>query len=138
MTKQVAAFGAAILMTVCAGAAVFAIGGAALFNQAGVTPSNSPSQASKATDASMVQQTQSDQAQLQQLQAEIAQYQAQAQQYQAREHQLQQELSQAQAAAQQSQGQAQQQLAEVQQLLFALQQRGLISINPDGSITINR
>jgi uncharacterized protein YlxW (UPF0749 family) len=131
MTKHMAALAAAVLMTVCAGAAVFAIGGAALFHQSGVMAASSPAQSSKATDASMVQQSQADQAQVQQLQAQISQYQAREQQYQ-------QELGQAQAAAQQAQGQAQQQLQEMQQLLFVLQQRGLITINGDGSITINR
>jgi Mg-chelatase subunit ChlI len=138
MTKHMAALAAAVLMTVCAGAAVFAIGGAALFHQSGVMAASSPAQSSKATDASMVQQSQADQAQVQQLQAQISQYQAREQQYQAREQQYQQELGQAQAAAQQAQGQAQQQLQEMQQLLFVLQQRGLITINGDGSITINR
>ncbi len=135
MTKQMAALAAALLMTFCAGAAVFAIGGAALMNQAGVAPANSPAQASKAWNASLSQP--SDAAQIQQLQAQITQYQAQEQQYQAREQQYQQALSQAQAAAQQAQQQTKSQLQEVQQLLFALQQRGLITINPDGSITIN-
>jgi hypothetical protein len=127
--KHLAAFTAATLMTACSGAAILAIGGVALFNQAGVTPANKPSQAAKTADVSLASQSQ-----VQQLQAEVAQYQARDQQYQAREQQLTQALNQAQASVQAQQQQTQQ----VQMLLLALQQRGLISITNDGRILINR
>ncbi len=138
MSKHMAALTAALVMTACAAVAVFAIGGAALLNPSGVTASNSVGQGAKVANASLVQQQSADQSQVQQLQAQIAQYQAQIQQYQAREQQYQQALTQAQASAQQAQAQAGQQTQEVRQLLLALQQQGLITINPDGSIIINR
>jgi predicted Rossmann fold nucleotide-binding protein DprA/Smf involved in DNA uptake len=134
MKKQAAALVAAIVMTVCTGAAIFLIGGAALLNPAGVAPANAASQTSKVADASLVQQ----QPQLAQLQAQLAQYQAREQDYQNREQQLQQALAQSQTQAQNAEQQARQQTQQVQMLLLALQQRGLITINGDGSITINR
>jgi septal ring factor EnvC (AmiA/AmiB activator) len=129
MKKQWAALAAALLMTACVGIAILAIGGVAMFNQSGVAPANSVSQASKFANASITQQTD-----LQQLQAQLAQYQQRDQQYQAREQQLQKALSQAQGQVQQAQAQMQQ----IQMLLAALQQRGIITIGSDGSIFINR
>lgn len=129
MTRQLAAAGAALLMTLCVAAAIFTVGGFALTNQSGVAPANSNIATASPANTSLVSQTS-----LQQLQAQLSQYQAREQQYQAREQQYQQALSQAQSQVQQ----AQQQMQEVQMLLAALQQRGIITITGDGSILINR
>ncbi|HEY5982349.1 MAG TPA: hypothetical protein VIU38_02675 [Anaerolineales bacterium] len=118
--KHLAALGAAAIMTACVGAAIFAIGGFALTNKAGVQPQNSVAQASNVSNGSTAQQPD-----VQQLQALVAQYQAREQQYQAREQQYQQALSQAQAQVQQ----AAQQIQQFQMLLLAMQQRGLITIS---------
>jgi chromosome segregation ATPase len=129
MRKHLAAFGAAAVMTACSATAILAVGGVALFNRAGVVPANSSAQSSKATDASLVSQTQ-----VQQLQDQISQYQARDQQYQSREQQLQQALGQAQTQIQADQ----QQVQQFQMLLLALQQQGVITITNDGRILINR
>jgi uncharacterized protein YlxW (UPF0749 family) len=129
MSKQLAAFLAAVLSTACIAVAILAVGGAALFNPNGTAVAQSPSQAAVASAASNASA-----AQVQQLQGLVAQYQAREQQYQLREQQYQQEI---QASSSQVQ-QAQQQMQDVRSLLFALQQRGLITITADGQIEINR
>ncbi len=134
MNKQLAALIAAVLMTACIGAAIFAIGGVAMFNQSGAVAANSNTQASQVTNVSVAQQNQAQQAQSQQYQALIAQYQAREQQYQQREQQYQQQLAQANSQVQA----AQQQMQQVQMLLNTLQQQGIITISSDGRIFINR
>ena len=119
MKKQLAALGAAFLMTACTGAAILMVGGAAMFNKSGVPAANSPAQAPKVADANPLQP-----AQVRQLQDLVSQYQSREQDYQARENQYQQALSQTQSQLQQ----AQQQIQQFQLLLVALQQRGLITI----------
>ncbi len=130
MKKQVMAALIALLMTVCVGAAIFAIGGAALVNKNSVAVVNSPAQGS-AQAAQISDQTAAQVAQLQDL---VSQYQQREQQYQQREQQLQQQLAQANAQVQQDQ----QMVQQVQMLLAALQQRGLIQITNDGRILITR
>ena len=127
MNKKLAAFAAAALMTACSAAAILAIGGFAVMNTTGVAPASA--QGSKATNASLVSQSQT-----KQLQDQVAQYEARDQQYQTREQQYQQALSQAQSQIQADQ----QQFQQFQMLLAALQQRGLITITSDGGILINR
>lgn len=131
MKKQLIAILAAILMTVCVGGSMLAIGGVALFNPNGTTASNSSTkvQAAQVADTSAAQQSQ-----IQQLQDLIAQYQARDQQYQARDSQYQKQLDQASAQIQQSQ----QEMQQVQALLNALQERGLITVTSDGRIYINQ
>lgn len=126
MNKSFMAVGIALLITVCVGASLFAIGGAALLNKDTVPISDSPSQAPAVTSS------QSDQ--LGQLQALVTQYQDREQQYQAREQQLQQQLAQANTQIQQDQ----QTLQQVQMLLAALQQRGMIQLTNDGRILITQ
>jgi hypothetical protein len=126
MSKHAAALLAAVLITVCAGVAIFAVGGAALLNKSGVAPSSSKSPG--VSDAAIVQRTQ-----LEEMQVQILRYQAREQQYQAREKQYQQVLDQAQAQVEAAQRQAQQ----MQALLAQLQQRGLITVGNDGSIFVN-
>lgn len=131
MKKHIMALLVALLMTACIGTSIFAIGGAALANKNGVPVSNSPAQASQASNVSP-SQAQSDQvAQLQNL---VSQYQAREKQYQQREQQLQNQLAQDNAQIQQDQ----QMVQQIQSLLGALQERGLISITRDGRIFINQ
>ncbi len=129
MKKQVMAALIALLMTVCVGAAIFAIGGAALVNKNSVAAINSPAQtgvqAAQISDQS---------AQVAQLQNLVSQYQQREQQYQQREQDLQQQLAQANEQVQRDQ----QMVQQVQMLLGALQQRGLIQITNDGRILITR
>ncbi len=129
MSKHAAALAAAILITICAGAAIFAIGGAALLNRAGVTASNSTAQGPGVSDAAIVQRTQ-----LEQMQVQILQYQAREERYQQREQQYQQALDDEKTAVQAAQAQTQQ----LQAVLSDLEQRGLITIASDGTIYINR
>ncbi len=129
MSKHAAALAAAVLITICAGAAIFAIGGAALLNRSGVMASNSASQGPGVSDAAIVQRTQ-----LEQMQVQILQYQAREERYQQREQQYQQALDEAKTAVQAAQAQTQQ----LQAVLSDLEQRGLITIASDGTIYINR
>ena len=72
-------------------------------------------------------------------QQQIAQLQARINEYQQREQQYQQLLQQDQQQLQQTQQQldlASQQIQQFQQFLMALQQRGLIQIQRDGSVVI--
>ena len=130
MKKSFMAVLIALLVTVCVGVPIFAIGGAALMNKDGVTPSNSPAQASQASLVNSSQQND----QVGQLQGLVSQYQDREKQYQQREGQLQQQLAQANAQLQQDQ----QLLQQVQSLLGALQQRGLIRLTNDGRIVITQ
>jgi hypothetical protein len=127
--KRIVAFLAAGLMTVCVLASMFAVGGVALLNRAGVVPADAAGASSATANASF-----GPQASLPQLQSQIAQYQSREREYQTREQQLQAALRQAQSQAQV----ADRQMQQVEQLLLALQQRGLITILNDGSIVINR
>ena len=129
MSKHAAALAAAVLITVCAAVAIFAIGGAALINQAGVKAANANSNGAGGSDAAIVQRTQ-----LEQMQVQILQLQAREEQYRERERQYQQVLDEAQSKVQAAQEQSQQ----LQSLLNELQERGLITIGSDGSIIINR
>jgi ABC-type transport system involved in cytochrome bd biosynthesis fused ATPase/permease subunit len=129
MSKNAAALVAAVLISICAGAAIFMVGGAALLNRTGVTPSNSSAKSPGASDVALVERTQ-----LEQMQVQILQYQAREQQYQQREQQYRQVLDEAQAQVQAAQAQEQQ----MQMLLNQLQQRGLISVGPDGTILVNQ
>jgi predicted Rossmann fold nucleotide-binding protein DprA/Smf involved in DNA uptake len=120
--KHYMAYLAAFLITACMGASMLLIGGSALFNRNGEPVENSASAAASTTQARSAEQ-----AQVQQLQSLVNQYQA-------RETQYQQELKTAADNLQQANAQLQQ----YQMLLMALQNRGLISINPDGSISVAR
>jgi peptidoglycan hydrolase CwlO-like protein len=129
MKKTIIASLIALLMTACVGTSIFVIGGAALLNKNGVTPSNSQAQLSQVSNVSS-----SNQAQIDQMQNLINQYQDREKQYQQREQQLQDQLAQANAQVQQDQ----QMVQQIRSLLAALQQRGLITVTNDGRILINR
>lgn len=130
MKKPITAALAALLMTVCVAASIFAIGGAAMLNKNGVSSSNVPAQASSGGDQNAPQQA----SQVDQMQQLIAQYQDHEQQYQQREQQLQQQLAQATSQVQVDQ----QTIQQFQALLSALQERGVISITNDGRVFINQ
>lgn len=136
MKKQVIALAAAVLMTACVAISILAIGGFAFFNPNGTQAANSPGQNPSAVPASQgsASQQSQDQAEIQQLQSLVAQYQQRDQQYQQREQQYQQQLQQANQQVQQAQSQMQQ----IQLLLQTLQERGIITVNSDGQIFINR
>jgi chromosome segregation ATPase len=129
MSKHAAALAAAILITICAGAAVFTVGGSALLNRAGVKAANASAKGAGVSDAAIVQRTQ-----LEQMQVQILQYEAREEQYREREKQYQQVLDQAQSEVQAAHAQSEQ----LQALLNELQQRGLITIAADGTVLINR
>ena len=129
MKKQFMAILAALLITACVGASIFAIGGAALLNRNTATLADSSSQVTVISDSSLSQQDQ-----VAQLQDLVSQYQDREQQYQQREQQLKDQIAQSNAQIQQDQ----QLLQQVQGLLAALQQRGLIRISDDGRIFINQ
>ena len=140
MKKQLVAFIAAIFITICIAAGIFAVSGVAFANSNGVQASNAPAgqgastviavNASSTVSQAQVQQQQ----QIQQLQSLVAQYQQRDQQYQQREQQYQTQLNQANAQL----AQAQQQIQQFQQLVTFLQQRGIITISSDGQVYINR
>ena len=127
MKKSIIAVFVSLLITVCVGLGIVAVGGAALFNKNGVTPSNSPSQTVNVSASA-----QNDQ--VAQLQSLVSQYQQHEQEYQQREQQLQNQLAQANTQIQSDQ----QTIQQARELLMALQQRGLIRITNDGQIFINQ
>ena len=136
MKKQLPALIASILMTGLIALVMFVTSANALFNPNSVAPANSPSaNTGTTTDAA----ASADQAQIQQLQDRIneyaqreQQYQQREQQYQQREQQYQQSLANDQTEVQQ----AERQMQQIQQLLAALQDRGLIRIQDNGTILI--
>ena len=137
MKKSFMAVLIALLVTVCVGVPMFAIGGAALMNKNGTTPSNSPAQVSQAALVKSSQQND----QMGQLQGLVSQYQDREKQYQQREQQLQQreqQLQQQLAQANTQLQQDQQLLQQVQMLLGALQHRGLIRLTNDGRVVITQ
>ena len=136
MKKQLPALIAAVLMTGFIALAMVVTSANALLNKNGVDPANSPSTSTVATTDPV---SSADQAQIQQLQNRINEYAQREQQYQQREQQYQQTVQQYQQTLANDQQQIQQaamQVQQIQQLLAALQQRGLIRIQPDGTILI--
>jgi len=109
--KRILALLTAVLVTCLIGFAMLAVGVNAVLNPNTVPVSNSPIVSAPAS------QTQS---QVEQLQSLIGQYQNREQQYQAR-------LAQDEA-----------QLQQYQSLLMELQRRGVIRVNPDGSLQLRR
>jgi peptidoglycan hydrolase CwlO-like protein len=127
MKKQLPALIAAALMTIFIALVMVVTGANALFNTNSVDPSNSP-----AANTSAAVDTSVSAAQIQQLQDRINEYVQREQQYQQREQQLQQTIQNNQQEVQQ----ATEQLQQIQQLLAALQERGLIRIQRNGTILI--
>lgn len=131
MKKQMIAATVAIVMTICIGLGIAAVGGAALFNKNGVTVSNTSGSAGVAAQPIS---NASQQAQVQQLQNLVDQYKAREQEYQTREQQYQQQLATANSQLQQDEGQ----LSQFRMLIDALQRNGVITITQDGRVLINR
>ena len=120
MRKQIPAILAAFFITAVIALAMAVVGVNALVNPNTVAVSDMP--AALTTDATVAS---ADQGTVPQLQAIIQQYQQREQQYQ---QQIQQDQQQLQLASTQMQ--------QVQQLLMTLQDRGLITIDQNGQITI--
>lgn len=130
MKKSFVAALLALVMTTCIGAAIFAIGGAALLDKNGEPPADSPARGASNVHLDTAQQTD----QVAQLQGLISQYQDREKQYQQREQQLQEQLSQASSQLQADQ----QTIQQAKILLQALQERGVIRIASDGRIFITQ
>lgn len=133
MKKQYMAFSAAILMTICIGLGILAVGGTAFFNKNGVAVVNTAGSSGSGMAALPVSDK-SQQAQVVQLQSLVDQYKAREQEYQTREQQYQQQLAAANTKLQQEDAQ----LSQFQMLIGALQQKGVITITGDGRVFINR
>lgn len=127
MKKQLPALIAAILMTGFITLVMTVTSVNALFNKSSIAVSDSPA-ASQNASSSM------EQAQIRQLQDRINEYQQREQQYQQLLQADQTQLQQAQAQLQQ----ASMQMEQFQNFILTLQRRGLISIQSDGSVIINR
>ena len=122
MKKTIPAALAALVMTVCLGAGMFALTGGSFLSSVSAAPA--PTQ----TPAADVSALPADQ------QAIIAEYQAREAQYQA---QIAEAANRINTANQQIEL-ANQQLQSYQNLLAQLQDSGLITIGSDGTITINQ
>ncbi len=123
MRKKVIAFVVAFVITGIVAVSMLVVGVNAAFNKNGVAVSNSPAQASL---PSSVSSSLSPQDQIAQLQSLVNQYQAREQQYQTQLQNAQTQVT-----------QAQQQMQTMQQLMTFLQQRGIISVDNQGNITVN-
>jgi peptidoglycan hydrolase CwlO-like protein len=120
MKKQYTALLVAFAVTICMGAGMLLVSGSALLNKKGLPVANSPAQA---TATAVV--ISAEQAQIQQLQSLVTQYQT-------REVKYQSELT---SAGQQLQ-QTSNQIRQYQMLLMALQNRGYITIDSSGQVTV--
>ena len=123
MRKKIIAFVVAFVITGIVAVSMLVVGVNAAFNKNSVAVSNSPAQAAL---QSSVNSSASPQDQIAQLQSLVNQYQAREQQYQAQLQNAQTQVT-----------QAQQEMQTMQQLLNFLQQRGIISIDSQGNITVN-
>lgn len=120
MKKQYTALLVAFVVTACMAAGMFLISGSALMNKDGLPVANSIAEATATAQAKSAEE-----AQIQQLQTLVAEYQTRETKYQ----------SELQAAGQQL-DQANSQIRQYQMVLMALQNRGLIMVDPSGRISI--
>lgn len=120
MKKQYTALLVAFAVTICMGAGMLLVSGSALINKNGIPVADSPAAATATAEVKSAEQ-----AQIQQLQSLVTEYQA-------REVKYQSELS---SAGQQLQ-QANDQLRQYQMLLTALQNRGVITVDASGRVSI--
>jgi TolA-binding protein len=123
MRKKVIAFVVAFVITGVVALTMLVVGVNAAFNKNGVAVSNSPAQAAALQGS--VNLSGDPAQQIAQLQNLVSQYQAREQQYQAQLQSAQTQLN-----------QASQEMQTVNQLLSFLQQRGIISIDNQGNITV--
>lgn len=124
--KQTSALIGALVITSIMGAAMMLVGANVFFNKNSTPLSNSPSSAASLGGSTAAGSTQ-DPGSVQQLQNLISQYQSREQQYQTQLNQAQQDIQQASS-----------QIQQYQALISALQQRGIISIGQDGTVSIRR
>lgn len=120
MKKQYTALLAAFAITVCVAAGMLLVSVSALINKNGTPVADSPAAATATAEAKTAEQ-----AQIQQLQSMVNEYQT-------REVTYQTELS----SAGQNLQKANDQLRQYQMVLMALQQRGYITVDSNGQITI--
>jgi hypothetical protein len=120
MKKQYTALLAAFAITICMGAGMLLVSGSALINKNGIPVADSPAAATATAEVKSAEQ-----AQTQQLQSLVTEYQA-------RELQYQDELK----SASQDLERANNQIRQYQMLLMALQNRGYITIDSSGQITV--
>jgi peptidoglycan hydrolase CwlO-like protein len=120
MKKQYTALLVAFAVTICMAAGMLLVSGSALLNKNGLPVANSPAEA---TATAVVKSA--EQAQIQQLQNLVTQYQT-------REVKYQNELK----SAGQDLQQVNNQIRQYQMLLAALQNRGYITIDANGQVTI--
>jgi len=120
MKKQYTALLAAFGITICMGAGMLLVSGSALMNKNGIPVADSPAAATATAEVKTAEQ-----AQIQQLQSMVAEYQTREVKYQ----------SELQNAGQDLQ-RANDQMQQYQMLLMALQNRGYITIDRNGRISI--
>jgi DNA repair exonuclease SbcCD ATPase subunit len=132
MKKQLPALLAAIFMTGIIALVMVVTSANALFNKDVVDNANTSSAVTPNPAAAVSSSSALDQAKIQQLQARIDEYAAREKQYQQREQQFQQTIQSNQDQVQQ----AARAIQQVKQLLTALQDRGLIRVQDDGSIVL--
>jgi uncharacterized protein YlxW (UPF0749 family) len=132
MKKQLPALITAILVTGFIALVMVVTSVNALFNKNSTAVSNSPTVSQNAAASNVASSM--EQAQIKQLQDRINEYQKREQQYQQLLQTDQSQLQQAQAQLQQASAQ----MEQFKNFVLVLQQRGLITIQSDGSVTINR
>ncbi len=120
MKKQYTALLAAFAITICIAAGMLLVSGSALLNKNGIPVADSPAAATATAEVRTAEQ-----AQIQQLQSMVTEYQTREVKYQ----------SELQSAGQDLQ-KANDQMRQYQMLLMALQNRGYITIDRNGQISI--
>ena len=120
MKKQYTALLAAFAITICMAAGMLLVSGSALMNKNGIPVADSPAAATATAEVKTAEQ-----AQIQQLQGLVTEYQTREVKYQ----------SELQSAGQNLQ-QANDQMRQYQMLLMALQNRGYITIDSNGQVSI--
>jgi hypothetical protein len=124
--KHTSALIGALVITFIMGAAMVLIGANVFFNKNNAPLNDSPSVAASMVVTAAAGSIQ-DSASVQQLQNLIIQYQSREQHYQTQLNQAQQDVQQASS-----------QIQQYQALIAALQQRGVITIGQDGTVSIRR
>jgi peptidoglycan hydrolase CwlO-like protein len=120
MKKQYSALLAAFLITMCVGAGMLLVSGSALMNPNGLPVADSPAAATATAQVHSAEQ-----AQIQQLQSLVTDYQNREIKYQAELKSAGQDLQ-----------TVNNQIRQYQMLLVALQNRGYITIDANGQVTI--
>jgi uncharacterized protein HemX len=127
--KPLPAFLAALAVSIAIGLTMLGIGGDAFFNTNTVQAANSPAQTAVISNVSAETSTTTSSTDQQ-----IAQLQSLVQQYQDREKQYQSELD----TAAQTIKNDESQLASLQQVIQALIDRGILSVDANGNLTLRR